>query len=361
MQLTSGGFERASRAASSMRRLQLIPVLGGPGRVPLERQRRLLAVTLAASLQFVGPASAQDWPTRPVTMVIAFPAGGDTDIIGRIFAPSLSAILGQQVIVENVVGEGVMGGAYRVAKAAPDGYEFMIGHLGTHAQYQTIYKNPLYDAATDFAPVALLVEQRQVLVTRKALPANDLSEFVAYAKSNQATMQYGSSGANSPTYLNCLLFNAAIGVNVTRVPYRGSGPAVQDLIAGRIDYMCSGLAAAKPQIEGNRVKAVAILAKNRSPALPSVPSAHEQGLTDFETTIWFAFFLPKGTPAPIVQKLNDATVRAMNTSSVQRQLEELGVTLVAPERRSPEYLQSFVVSEIEKWAPTIRRANVNED
>jgi tripartite-type tricarboxylate transporter receptor subunit TctC len=296
-----------------------------------------------------------------MTMVIAFPAGGSTDIVGRIFAPRLSELLGQPVIVENVVGSGTMGGAYRVAKAAPDGYEFMIGHLGTHAQYQTIYKHPLYDAATDFAPVALLVEQPQVLVTRKDLPAKDLREFIAYAKANQATMQYGSGGANSPTYLNCVLLNTAVGVNVTHVPYRGSGPAVQDLIAGRIDYMCAGLAEVKRQIEGNRIKAVAILAKNRSPALPNLPSAHEQGLTDFKTSVWFAFFLPKGTPTPIVQKLNDATVRTLNTSSVQQRLKELGVTVVAPERRSPEYLQNFVVSEIEKWAPTIRRANVKAD
>jgi len=327
----------------------------------MERQRRLLAVTLAAGLQFVGPASAQDWPTRPVTMVIAFPAGGSTDIIGRIFAPRLSDLLGQRVIVENVVGSGTMGGAYRVAKAAPDGYEFMIGHLGTHAIYQTIHKHPLYNAATDFAPVALLVEQPQVLVTRKDLPANDLREFIAYAKAHQATMQYGSSGPDSPTYLNCVLLNTAIGVDVTHVPYRGSGPAMQALIAGRIDYMRAGLAEVKPQVEGNRIRAVAILAKDRSPVLPNLPSAHEQGLTDFETSIWFAFFLPRGTPLPIVQKLNDATIRAMNTSSVQQRLKELGVTVVAPERRSPEYLRKFVVSEIEKWAPTIRRANVKVD
>ena len=158
-----------------------------------------------------------------------------------------------------------------------------------------------------------------------------------------------------------MLLNTAIGVNATHVPNSGSGPALQDLIAGRIDYMCSGVAAAKPQIEGNRVKAVAILSKNRSPALPNLPSAHEQELTDFETTIWFAFFLPKGTPAPIIQKLNDAAVAAMNTSSVQQQFRELGVTVVAPERRSPEYLHEFVESEIEKWAPIIRRANVKAD
>jgi tripartite-type tricarboxylate transporter receptor subunit TctC len=181
-----------------------------------------------------------------------------------------------------------------VAKAAPDGYEFMIGHIGTHAQYQTIYKHPLYDAATDFAPVALLVEQPQVLITRKDLPADDLSGFIAYGKAHPGTMRYSSGPATSPTYINCVLLNTAIGVNATHVPNSGSGPALQDLIAGRIDYMCSGVAAAKPLIEGNRVKAVAILSKDRSPALPNVQSAHEQGLTDFETAIWFAFFLPKG-------------------------------------------------------------------
>ncbi len=174
-------------------------------------------------------------------------------------------------------------------------------------------------------------------------------------------MKFGSGGANSPTYLNCLLFNTAIGVNVTHVPYRGKAPAKQDLIAGRTDYMCAGLAQVKPQVEGNLIKAVAILAKNRLAVLPNLPTAHEQGLTDFDTYVWFAFFLPKGTPSPIVQKLNEATVAAMNTSSVQQRLKELGVTVVAPERQSPEYLQKFVVSEIEKWAPVIRRANVKAD
>jgi tripartite-type tricarboxylate transporter receptor subunit TctC len=174
-------------------------------------------------------------------------------------------------------------------------------------------------------------------------------------------MRYGSGGANSPTYLNCLLLNTAIGVDATHVPYRGSGPALQDLIAGRIDYMCSGVAAAKPLIEGNRVKAVAILSRDRSPALPNLPSTREHGLADFETTIWFAFFLPKSTSSSIVRKLNDAAVKAMDTPSVQQRFNELGVSVVAPERRSPEYLQRFVVSEIEKWAPIIKRANLKAD
>jgi tripartite-type tricarboxylate transporter receptor subunit TctC len=295
-------------------------------------------------------------------MVVAFPAGGSTDIIGRILAPRLSELLGQPVIVQNVAGNGAMGGAYRVARAAPDGYLFMIGHLGTHVQYQLIDKNPLYDAATDFAPVALLVEQPLVLVTRKGLPSTNLSEFEAYTKANQATMRFGSGGGvNSPTYLNCVLLNQAIGVDVAHVAYSGNAPAMQDLIAGRIDYICVGIAEVKSQVEGNRIRAIAILAKNRSPALPNLPSAQEQGLADFETNVWFAFFLPKGTSAPIVQKLNDATVATLNTPSVRQQLKELGVTIVAPERRSPEYLQEFVESEIEKWAPIGRGANIKVD
>jgi tripartite-type tricarboxylate transporter receptor subunit TctC len=322
------------------------------------RQRSLLALTLAASSQFVGAATAPDWPTRPLTMVIVFPAGGSTDLFARIFAPRLSELLGQPVIVENVVGAGVTGGAYRVAKAVPDGYQFVMGHVGTHAQYQTIYEHPLYDAATDFEPVALLVEQPQVLVTRKDLPADDLAGFIAYAKAHQATMQFGSGGANSATYLNCVLLNAAIGVVATHVPASGSGPALQDLSAGRTDYMCAGIAEVVRQIEGREIKAVAILAKDRAAVLPNLPSAQEQGLTDFETSVWFAFFLPRGTPASIVQRLNDAAVAAMNTPSVQQRLKELGASVVAPERRSPEYLQQFVVSEIERWAPTIRRAKV---
>ena len=322
--------------------------------------RRVIAA-FAALLAPLAQGSAEDWPSRPITMVIPLAAGGGSDGLIRVFTPRLGELLGQQVIVENAGGAGGMIGAARVAKAPPDGYQLLLGTSGTQALNQSIYERPLYNAATDFAPVALIFEVPQVLITRKDFPAGNLQEFIAYARANQATLQYGSSGAGGTGHLACALLNAAIGVKVTHVPYRGGGPAMQDLIAGRIDYQCALANIAKPQIEGLQAKAIALLSVDRSPTLPGLASAHEQGLTDFETAIWFAFFLPKGTPAPIVQKLNDATVAAMNTSSVQRQLEELGVTLVAPERRSPEYLQKFVVSEIAKWAPTIRKANVKAD
>ncbi len=303
-------------------------------------------------------ASAQNWPTRPVTMVVPFAAGGGADALGRVLAPRLSEVLGQQVIVENVGGAGGMSGAYRVAKAPPDGYQFVLGTSGTHAQNQSLYKTPLYNAATDFAPVALVAEQPIVLIARKDLPADNLQQFIAYAKANQANMQYGSAGAGSSVQLACVLLNAANGLKVTHVPYRGSAPAMQDLIGGRIDYQCANVGPAVPQIEGNLVKAIAILTKNRTPILPALPSAHEQGLANFEAFIWYALFLPKGTPAAIVQKLNAATIATMNTPSVQERLKEVGADLVAPERRSPDYLAGFVESEIEKWAAPIKAAGV---
>jgi tripartite-type tricarboxylate transporter receptor subunit TctC len=315
----------------------------------------LLAVTAA------GAAGAQTYPARPVTMVISFAAGSSIDVVGRIIAPRLSEVLGQQVVVENVTGAAGIIGNSRVAKATPDGYQFVLGATGGFAQNQTLYKNLPYNAATDFAPVALLAETPPVLVARKDLPADNLKDFIAYTKSNQAKIQYGSSGAGTSTHLACELLNAAIGVKITHIPYRGGGPAMQDLIAGRIDYQCPLSAVTIPQIEGKVVKAIAILTKDRSKILADVPTAHEQGLTDFDAGSWFAFFLPKGTPAPIVQKLNDATIATLDTPLVQQRLFENGATVVAPERRSPQYLQKFVESEIAKWAAAIKAAGVQID
>jgi len=190
------------------------------------------------------------------------------------------------------------------------------------------------------------------------MSVTNLPGFIAYAKVNQAKMQYGSGGAGSPQHLTCELFNAAIGVNIIHVPYRGGGPAMQDLIAGLVDYLCPTTPIATAQIEGKLVKAIALLARERSPTLPALATAHEQGLTDFETGSWSAFFLPRATPATIVRKLHDATVAAMNTPSVQQRLQELGATVVAPERRSPEYLQKFVESEITRWATVIKASGV---
>jgi tripartite-type tricarboxylate transporter receptor subunit TctC len=325
--------------------------------VPSIRIIAAVGVLVAAT----APAAAQGWPTRPVTMVVPFAAGGAFDVVGRVFTPRMSESLGQQVIVENIGAAAGIVGTSRVAKAVPDGYTFLLGSVGTHAYNPTLYKKLPYNPATDFAPVALFAEQPMVLITRKDFPASNLQEFIAYAKANGAKLQYGSAGVGSTTHLGCALLNAATGINTTHVPYRGGGPAMLDLIAGQVHYMCSNSASALPQIASNTLKGIALLARSRSSLLPSLATAHEQGLVDFEAITWNAFFLPKGTPAPIIKKLNDAVVEAMSTPAVGSRMQELGVDLVAPERRSPEYLQKFVESEIAKWAGPIKAAGVIMD
>ena len=327
---------------------------------------RLTAALIAAlsCLAFLHPPAAaqtspvQSWPSRPVTMVVTYAPGGTTDIVGRIIGTRLSDILKQQVVIENIGGAGGMTGAARVAKAPPDGYQFVLGNVGTHAQNQTLYKNPSYNAATDFAPVGLLVDLPMLMVARTTLPPNDLREFIAYAKANQAKMQYASAGTGAPTHLACALLNAAMGVDITHVPYRGSALALQDMIAGRIDYHCLNASAAIPHLEGKTAKAITMTTRERSQTFPDIPTAREQGLKDFVAENWLAFFFPKGTPAAIVQRLNEAAVAAMTTPAVAEQLKKNGADIVAPERRTPEYLQTFVASEIEKWAAPIKAAGL---
>jgi len=294
-------------------------------------------------------------------MVVPFAAGSASDTVGRILAARLSEVLGQQVIIENIGGAGGMTGAARVAKAAPDGYQIVLGGVDTFAQNQTLYKKPLYNSVGDFAPVALMVEQPLVLLVRNDLPVHNLKEFIAYAKANQGKMQYGSAGVGSGSHLACAQLNAAMGIDVTHVPYRGSPPAMQDLIAGRIDYFCALGAAAMPQIASNSMRALAVLTKQRSPLLPDVASAHEQGLTDFDSYFWSALFVPKGTPDAVVQALQAAAVATLDTPAVQARLKEVGVTVVAPDRRTTAYLQQFLDSEIEKWAGTIKASGVSLD
>ncbi|HEY6992927.1 MAG TPA: tripartite tricarboxylate transporter substrate-binding protein [Xanthobacteraceae bacterium] len=312
-------------------------------------------------LAAVSMALAQSYPTKPVTMIIPFAAGGPTDVLGRVMAQRMSELLGQQVVVENVGGAGGMTGSKRVADAAPDGYTFVVGTVGTHAQSQTMYKKPLYNAATDFTPVALIAEVPIVLITRKDLPVSNLKEFIAYAKANQGKMQFGSAGAGSATHLGCVLLNYLIGVDITHVPYRGTGPAMQDLQGGRIDYLCEVVSTAKPQIDGGTVKAIVIMTKERSKALPNVPTGLEQGTPNLEAYTWNAVFLPKGAPADVVKKLNDATVAAMKTPAVKARLEGLGAVIVSEDRATPEYLGTFLKSEIEKWAAPIKASGVTVD
>jgi tripartite-type tricarboxylate transporter receptor subunit TctC len=319
--------------------------------------RRTIAA-LATLLALAGSATAQDYPTRPVTMVIPFAAGGPTDVLGRVVAARMSEILGQQVVVENVGGAGGMTGSKRVATAAPDGYQVVLGTVGTHAQGQTLYKRPLYDSMTEFTPVALLAEVPIILTVRKDLPANDFKEFVAYAKANQGKMQFGSAGAGSATHLGCVLLNYVLGTNITHVPYRGTGPAMQDLHAGRIDFLCEIITTAKPQVDGGTVKALAIFDKARSPALPNLPTAAEQGTPNLEAYTWNALFLPKGTPEAIVKKLNAAAVEAMKSPTVRERLSGLGAQIVPDDRMTPAYLGTFLKAEIEKWAAPIKASGV---
>jgi tripartite-type tricarboxylate transporter receptor subunit TctC len=313
----------------------------------------LLATTLAAS--------AQNFPTKPMTMIVPFAAGGPTDVLGRTLAQRMGQVLGQQVLVENVTGAGGMTGSKRAASAPPDGYTFVLGTVGTHAQSQTIYKRPLYNVLTDFTPVALIAEVPIVLITRKDLPVNNLKEFVTYAKANSTKMQFGSAGAGSATHLGCVLLNYLAGIDITHVPYRGTGPAMQDLIGSRIDYLCEIVSTAKPQVDGGKVKAIAMMTPKRSPALPNVPTGIEQGMEKLQAYTWNAIFLPKNAPAAVVKKLNDAALAAMHTKEVSESLSKLGAVIVSDDRATPEYLAQFTKSEIEKWAGPIKASGVSVD
>ena len=322
---------------------------------------RLAAAALAVLMTLTGAVAAEQWPTRPVTMVIPFAAGGPTDVLGRVVAQRLGEILGQQLVVENIGGAGGMTGVQRVAQASPDGYQMVLGTVGTHAQNQSLYKRPLYNAVTDFAPVALIADVPLVLIARKDLPAGTLPEFIAYAKANQAKMTFGSAGSGSATHLGCVLLNTSMGTDITHVPYRGTGPAMQDLAAGRIDFLCEVISTALPQIKGGTVKGIATLTKTRSPVLPDLATAQEQGLAGFEAYTWNALFLPRGTPDDIVKRLHEAMLAVMETPTVKTRLESFGAALVTPERRSSEYPAGFVKAEIEKWAAPIKASGVSAD
>ena len=315
----------------------------------------------AASIAITGTAAAQDWPTRPITLIVPFAAGGGVDVSARIQAQRMSELLGQSIIVENVGAAAGMAGGQRVAKAPPDGYTFLVGNSGTHAYNQSLYKRPLYNAATDFQPVGLMTESPRALVARKDLPVNNLQELIAYLKANASKAQFGSAGVGSGTHLPCVLFNLAIGADVTHIPYRGEGPVMQDLIGGRIDYMCATIQSGAAQAKDGNVKGIAVMAEKRVPIIPDLPTTGEQGLPGVEASVWNAFFLPKGTPDPIVRKLNKAMSDTLEDATIRKRLQELGLEIVPPERRTPEYLTKFVPEEIERWAKPVREAGISAD
>jgi tripartite-type tricarboxylate transporter receptor subunit TctC len=314
---------------------------------------RVAALSLLLPLAALSPAVAQEWPTRPLTLVVPFTAGGGTDISARLQAQAIGGILGQTVIIENIGGGGGMTAGVRVAHAAPDGYTFIIGNSGTHAYSQSLTRTPLYNAVTDFTPVGLVTESPRILNVRNDMPASGLKEFVAWLKANEGKAQFGSAGVGSGTHLPCVLFNRAVGVEVTHVPYRGAGPAVQDLIGGRIDYMCDTIQGGAPLAKQGAVKAVAVLSDHRVAAIPDVPTSGEQGVAGVEATVWNAFFLPRGAPDAIVRRLYAAINQSLTSPALRQRLEELGLDIIPPERRTPEYLSKYLPEEIERWRRVI--------
>jgi tripartite-type tricarboxylate transporter receptor subunit TctC len=326
--------------------------------------RAAFAFALAAPLMtaaVLSPAAAQEWPTRPITLVVPFSPGGGVDISARLQAQAIGDILGQTVIVENIGGGAGMTAGARVAHAAPDGYTFMIGNAGTHAFTQTLYKKPLYNSVTDFTPVGLVSESPRILNTRKDLPANNLQEFIAWLKANEKNAQFGSAGVGTGTHLPCVLFNLAVGVNITNVPYRGAGAIIQDLLGGRLDYMCDTIQTGAQLAKQGAVKPIAVLSAHRVAIIPEVPTAAEQGLAGVEASVWNAFFLPKDTPDAIVRRLNAAVNQSLENPALRQRLEELGLEIVPPQHRTPEYLAKFLPEDIERWAKPIRAAGISAD
>ena len=313
-----------------------------------------LAVLLAAAQE---RASAQDWPSRPLTLVVPWAAGGGTDVMGRIMARRMTEILGQQVIVENVTGAGGMIGSTHVAKAAPDGYTFVFGSR-SDAINMTLYRQRTYSLQDDLAPVVLVADQPTILVARKDLPVDGLKDFISYVRHNQAGIRLGSAGIGATGFVDCAIFNGMIGLNLQAIPYRGSGPAMADLIRGQFDYFCTISGSAAGPLQNNLIKGIAAFRHQRLPSLPNLPNANEQGM-DFDASTWFGFLVPRATPAAIVKKLHDASVAAMETPSVREQLAVNGTYVVAPEKRSTEYFQSMIVPEIEKNAAPLIAAGMS--
>lgn len=320
--------------------------------------------TLAALVAFAAwssLASAQEWPTKPITLIVPFSAGGGIDASARLQAATLSEILGQTIVVENIGAASGTVGSLRVAKAAPDGYTLLIGNTGTHAYSQSLYKKLPYDAAKDFEPVGLVTESPRILVVRKDLPVKNLQEFIAYAKANQSKMQYGSAGVGSGTHLPCALLNMTMDVNITHVPYRGAGAVMQDLVGQRIDYMCDTIQTGAAQANAGTVKGIAVMAPKRVSVVANLPTTGEQGLKGAEATVWNAYFFPKGTPEPIVRKMNEALGKMLARADFKEKSEALGLSIVPPEQRSPEYLAKYLNEEIERWGKVIHAGGISVD
>jgi tripartite-type tricarboxylate transporter receptor subunit TctC len=306
----------------------------------------------------IASALADGWPARVVTLMIPFGAGSGSDIVGRILANRVSDALGQQMIVEDLGGAGGTIAVSRVAKAAPDGYQIVLGAVDTFAQSQYLFKDPPSNTVTDFTPVGLAVEQPLLLVVRNDLPASNLKEFAAYLKANQTKMRFGSAGIGAAPYLACSMITAAIGATATHVPYRSAAPALQDMVRGDIDYYCPLSISVSGLLESKSVKPLAILTGERSPLFPDLPTAREQGFDVVDGYYWMGLFAPKDTPAPVVATLNKALGAALDDSMMQTRLRDASATVVAPNRRSIAYLKDYLGSEIAKWTAIMKASNV---
>jgi tripartite-type tricarboxylate transporter receptor subunit TctC len=320
--------------------------------------RRTTIVAAAALVALTGTISAQDWPTRTITMIIPFAAGGGVDASGRIQAQRMGELLGQTIVVENVGAAAGTVGSLRVARAAPDGYTMLMGNTGTHAYSQGLRKNPPYNSNTDFVPIGLVTESPRILLARKDLPVKNLQEFVAYVKKNQAKMQFGSAGVGSGTHLPCELLNSVIGAKVTHVPFKGAGPVMQELIAGRIDYFCDTIQTGAAQSKAGLVHGIAVMSPKRVPIIPELATTGEQGLKGVEATVWNGFFFPKGTPDALVRRMNKVMNTMIEEPAMRKRLEELGLEILPPEQRTPEYLSKYLAEEIERWKKVVIAAGI---
>jgi tripartite-type tricarboxylate transporter receptor subunit TctC len=312
-----------------------------------------LLVLLAAS-----PVMAQDYPTKNITMIVPFAAGGPTDIVARIVSEHMSRTLGRSVLIENTLGAGGTTASTRAMRATPDGYTIIMGHMGTHAAAVALYPNLAYNPATDFEPIGLASGTPVLILAKKDFPAKDLKEFVAYAKANVAKLNMAHAGVGSVSFTTCLLLNSLIGIAPTSIPFSGTGPAMNALVGGQVDYMCDQVVSVVPQVQAGTIKAYAVGTPERNPALPDVPTAKEAGLPEFRASAWNALFAPKGTPKPIVEKLNAALVAALDDAGVRKRLIDLGGEIPNREGRTPQALADLVKSEIAKWTPIIKAAGV---
>ncbi|MBS7695916.1 MULTISPECIES: tripartite tricarboxylate transporter substrate binding protein BugD [unclassified Chelatococcus] len=315
------------------------------------------AATVAAGLGLSLGSAAAAYPERPITMIVPFAAGGPTDVIARIVAENMSKTLGQQIIVENVAGAGGTTGSTRAAQAAPDGYTLVMGHMGTHGAAPALYPNLKYDPAKDFAPVGLAAGTPILIVAKKDFPAKDLKEFVAYVKANADKVNQAHAGVGSVSHSTCTLLDAQLGIKPTLVPYGGTGPALNDLVSGQVDFMCDQIVNLVPQIQAGTIKAFAVATPERSPSLPDVPTTKEAGLPDYQVSAWNAIFAPKGTPEDVIAKLNNALVVALDDENTRKRLLELGGVIADKPGRSPQALQDLVVSEVARWTPVLKGAN----